>query len=209
MRLGLSRRRRHTGRLGVLMFFALLIAGVTLILLVKLQPAFLDYAEKYADNIANTLVNNAVQTVYNDNRYSGLSEVNDGKVKTIETDTAKINRLKAELNQTIQNGMNESETVYIPLGSAIGFYFLSGIGPKIPIKICPVSVVGTDLRDEFSSAGINQVYHKIYLDVEVEMSFVGLLMSDTKTVATTALVSETVIIGDTPQYYGMGEIAVE
>ena len=209
MRLGLSRRRRHTGAVSVLVFSALLILGIILIALVKLQPAFLDYAEKYADNIANKLVNEAVQSVYNDGRYSDLSEINEGDVKTIETDTAKINRLKSELNQTIQDNMLGSETVYIPLGSALGFYFLSGIGPKIPVKICPISIVDTDIRDEFKSAGINQVYHKIYLDVSVEMSFVGLLMSETQTIKTTNLISETVIIGDTPQYYGTGDIAMQ
>lgn len=209
MRLGLSRRRTHAGHISVLMFSVLLLAGTAFIIMIKLQPAFMDYAGKYADNIANKLVNNAVQSVYNDNRYTDLSEINDGNVRTIETNTAKINRLKSELNQTIQDSMNESETIYIPLGSAMGFYFMSGAGPKIPIKICPVSVVGTDLRDEFSSAGINQVYHKIYIDVEVEMSFVGLFMSETQTVKTTNLISETVIIGDTPQYYGTGDIAMQ
>lgn len=209
MRLGLSGRRKHTGAIGVFAFSVLLILAIILITIVRLQPSFLDYAEKYADNIANKLVNDAVQSVYSDSRYANLSEINDGSVRTIETNTAKINRLKSELNQTIQNNMNESDTVYIPLGSALGFYFLSGAGPKIPVKICPVSVVGTDLRDEFSSAGINQVYHKIYLDVEVEMSFVGLLLSETQTVKTTNLISETVIIGDTPQYYGTGDIAMQ
>lgn len=209
MRLGLSRRRKHTGAICVFAFSVLLTLAIILITIVRLQPSFLDYAEKYADNIANKLVNDAVQSVYSDSRYTDLSEINDGSVRTIETNTAKINRLKSELNQTIQDNMNESETVYIPLGSALGFYFLSGAGSKIPVKICPVSVVGTDLRDEFSSAGINQVYHKIYLDVEVEMSFVGLLLSETQTVKTTNLVSETVIIGDTPQYYGTGDIAMQ
>ncbi|MBQ3463790.1 MAG: hypothetical protein IJH36_11955, partial [Clostridia bacterium] len=62
----------------------------------------------------------------------------------------------------------------------------------------------------FTSAGINQVYHKIYLDVSIEMSYMGIMIADTRTVKTTALVSETVIVGDTPQYYGSsGEIAVQ
>lgn len=210
MRIGLTCRRRHASAFGIFIFSLILILGALLLVYIRLQPAFLDYAEKYAENIANNLVNQAVQSVYSDNRYSSLSDISEGSVKTIETDTAKINRLKSELNQTIQDNMNESETVYIPLGSALNIYFLSGVGIKVPVKICPVSVVNTELKDEFTSAGINQTYHKIYIEVTVEMAFVGLLMSDTKTVKTTNLVSETVIIGDTPQYYGSsGEFAVQ
>lgn len=209
MRIGLSGNRR-LGRIKLILFCALLFLGIVLLALLRLGPVFFDYAEKYADIYANELVNEAVQSVYANGNYSNLSEITNGDVKTVETDTAKINRLKSELNQTLYDKFNDRQTVYVPVGSITGFYFLAGGGPKIPVKICPVSVINTDLRDEVSSAGINQIYHKIYIDVTIEMSYVGLMMTDTKTVKTTTLVSETIIVGDTPQYYGSGgEFAVQ
>lgn len=209
MRIGLSGNRR-LGRIKLILFCALLFLGIVLLVLLRLGPVFFDYAEKYADIYANELVNEAVQSVYANGNYSNLSEITNGDVKTVETDTAKINRLKSELNQTLYDKFNDRQTVYVPVGSITGFYFLAGGGPKIPVKICPVSVINTDLRDEVSSAGINQIYHKIYIDVTIEMSYVGLMMTDTKTVKTTTLVSETIIVGDTPQYYGSGgEFAVQ
>lgn len=210
MRVGLSGKRKHPSVFGALLFSVLLFIGISVFVLIKMRPVFLDYAEKYSENMANTLVNEAIQEVYSDNRYNGLSETKEGNIKTVETDTSKINRLKSELNQKIQNSINEAETIYIPVGSVTGIYFLSGSGFKVPVKVCPVGVVSTELRDEFTSAGINQVYHKIYLDVSIEMSYMGIMIADTRTVTTTALVSETVIVGDTPQYYGAnGEVAVQ
>lgn len=209
MRIGLSGKRR-LGRIRLVLFCVLLFCGIVLLALVRLGPVFFDYAEKYADIYANELVNEAVQSVYASGNYSNLSEIKDGNVKTVETDTAKINRLKSELNQTLYDKFRDRQTVYVPIGSITGFYFFAGGGPRIPVKICPVSVINTDLHDEVSSAGINQIYHKIYIDVTIEMSYVGLMMKDTKTVKTTTLVSETIIVGDTPQYYGSGgEFAVQ
>lgn len=208
MRVGLS-RRRGSSRISLVLFCALLFIGVVLLVLIRLHPIFIDYAEKYADMYANELVNEAVQSVYSGDKYSKLSETSEGSVKTIETDTVKINRLRSELNRALYDKFNDNQTVYIPLGSITGWYFFSGSGPKIPVKICPVSVVSTDLRDDVSSAGINQIYHKIYIDVTIEMSYVGIMTADTRTITATTLVSETLIVGDTPQYYGSGEFAVQ
>ena len=95
----------------------------------------------------------------------------------------------------------------MPLGSAANFYFLAGLGPEIPVRIYPVSIVNTDLREEFDSAGINQVYHRLYLDVSIKMSLIGVAFVHNETVNTSALLSETVIVGDIPQYYGNGNIS--
>lgn len=212
MRLGTSRAsRRGTKRSkpGIILFALLIFIGVMILILIRLQPIVIDYAEKYASSVADSIINRAIQEVYADGDYSCTIEISGNNIKTLETDAAKINRLKANINQALHDAVNECETVYIPLGSALNWYFLAGAGPKIPIKICPVSVINMDLRDDFSSAGINQVYHKIYLDVELEISYIGLMSSRSQTVHTTALVSETIIVGDTPDYYGLGEVAVE
>ena len=202
-------RAKRRGKLRIILFALLVLFGAMIMILVRLQPVVIDYAEKYASSVADDVINKAIQKVYADDDYSCTTEISGNNIKTLETDAAKINRLKVALNQALHDGMSECEIVYVPLGSALNWYFLAGAGPKIPIKICPISVINMDLRDDFSSAGINQVYHKIYLDVTLEMSYIGLMASRSQTVHTTALVSETIIVGDTPEYYGMGEVAVE
>ncbi len=207
MRLGLCRRGTGKGGMIIVFFILLAISVAFFAVLAALKPTFVSYADTYADNIANRIVNDAVNEVFSNEDYSSLSEnigSDENGLKTVSTDTTKINKLKARLNDVIQNDIEnfQSETIGIPLGSASGIYFFADLGPKIPIRISPISMVNTDFRDEFDSAGINQVNHRIYLDVSLEMSFVGLTFSQNKNVSTSALLSETVIVGDVPQYYG-------
>ncbi|MCH5211034.1 MAG: sporulation protein YunB [Oscillospiraceae bacterium] len=207
MRLGIGRRRTKGSALTSIFFVLLILAILFFAVLIRLQPAFLDYAASYANNMANSIVNESINKVFSNELYSNLTEVSEKSesgIKTLSTDTIKINKLKAELNREIQDNIKnfQSETVNMPLGSATNLYFLAGMGPQIPIRIYPMSMLNTDFREEFDSAGINQVYHRLYLDVSLEMSFVGLTFSENETITTSALLSETVIVGDTPEYYG-------
>lgn len=205
MRLGLARPVKGTFKAIVLFAFFVLICTLLFAAAKKLQPAFILYAESYANNAVNEIVNDAVQKVYESGDYASLSRVTEaGTVNTLETDTAKINKLRADITQSIQNGITErdADIIYVPLGSVTDFYLFAGLGPKIPVRVYPVSILKTDFRDEFESAGINQVKHRIYLDVSVKMSFAGIAFSEEETITASALITETVIVGNTPAYYG-------
>ena len=209
MRLGLSRTRNRNLK-GVGIFFTLFFL-IFLIWLVftKLQPSFIEYAKVYSNNIANEVVNSAVDDVFVKEEYQSLAQVMENSsenIKAIETDTAKINRLKSAIIQSMQKNIDshKSDTVYVPLGSCSNLYFLAGLGPKVPIRIYPVSIVNADFKESFDSVGINQVKHKLYLDVSMRMSFVGMMFAQADTVETSVLLNETIIVGDTPTYYGNG-----
>ena len=209
MRLGLSRTRNRSLK-GVGIFFTLFFL-IFLIWLVftKLQPSFIEYAKVYSNNIANEVVNSAVDDVFVEEEYQSLAKIMENSsenIKAIETDTAKINRLKSAIIQSMQKNIDshKSDTVYVPLGSCSNLYFLAGLGPKVPIRIYPVSIVNADFKESFDSVGINQVKHKLYLDVSMKMSFVGMMFAQSDTVETSVLLNETIIVGDTPTYYGNG-----
>ena len=209
MRLGLSRTRNRNLK-GVGIFFTLFFL-IFLIWLVftKLQPSFIEYAKVYSNNIANEVVNSAVDDVFVKEEYQSLAKIMENSsenIKAIETDTAKINRLKSAIMQSMQKNIDshKSDTVYVPLGSCSNLYFLAGLGPKVPIRIYPVSIVNADFKESFDSVGINQVKHKLYLDVSMKMSFVGMMFAQADTVETSVLLNETIIVGDTPTYYGNG-----
>lgn len=209
MRLGLSRTRNRNLK-GVGIFFTLffLILFIWLVF-AKLQPSFIEYAKVYSNNIANEVVNSAIDDVFVEEEYQSLAKIMENSsenIKAIETDTAKVNRLKSALIQSMQKNIDthKSDTVYVPLGSCSNLYFLAGLGPKVPIRIYPVSIVNADFKESFDSVGINQVKHKLYLDVSMKMSFVGILFAQADTVETSVLLNETIIVGDTPTYYGNG-----
>ena len=209
MRLGLSRTRNRNLK-GVGIFFTLffLIFFIWLVF-TKLQPSFIEYAKVYSNNIANEVVNSAVDDVFVKEEYQSLAKIMENSsenIKAIETDTAKTNRLKSAIIQSMQKNIDshKSDTVYVPLGSCSNLYFLAGLGPKVPIRIYPVSIVNADFKESFDSVGINQVKHKLYLDVSMKMSFVGMMFAQSDTVETSVLLNETIIVGDTPTYYGNG-----
>ena len=207
MRLGLSRTRNRSLK-GVGIFFTLFfLIFLIWLIFTKLQPSFIEYAKVYSNNIANEVVNSAVDDVFVKEEYQSLAKIMENSsenIKAIETDTAKINRLKSAIIQSMQKNIDshKSDTVYVPLGSCSNLYFLAGLGPKVPILIYPVSIVNADFKESFDSVGINQVKHKLYLDVSMKMSFVGMMFAQSDTVETSVLLNETIIVGDTPTYYG-------
>ena len=209
MRLGLSRTRNRSLK-GVGIFFTLFfLIFLIWLIFTKLQPSFIEYAKVYSNNIANEVVNCAVDDVFVKEEYQSLAKIMENSsenIKAIETDTAKINRLKSAIIQSMQKNIDshKSDTVYVPLGSCSNLYFLAGLGPKVPIRIYPVSIVNADFKESFDSVGINQVKHKLYLDVSMKMSFVGMMFAQSDTVETSVLLNETIIVGDTPTYYGNG-----
>lgn len=209
MRLGLSRTRNRNLK-GVGIFFTLFfLIFIIWLVFTKLQPSFIEYAKVYSNNIANEVVNSAVDDVFVKEEYQSLAKIMENSsenIKAIETDTAKINRLKSAIIQSMQKNIDshKSDTVYVPLGSCSNLYFLAGLGPKVPIRIYPVSIVNADFKESFDSVGINQVKHKLYLDVSMRMSFVGMMFAQADTVETSVLLNETIIVGDTPTYYGNG-----
>ena len=209
MRLGLSRTRNRSLK-GLVIFFTLFfLIFLIWLIFTKLQPSFIEYAKVYSNNIANEVVNSAVDDVFVKEEYQSLAKIMENSsenIKAIETDTAKINRLKSAIIQSMQKNIDshKSDTVYVPLGSCSNLYFLAGLGPKVPIRIYPVSIVNADFKESFDSVGINQVKHKLYLDVSMKMSFVGMMFAQSDTVETSVLLNETIIVGDTPTYYGNG-----
>ena len=207
MRLGLSRTRNRSLK-GVGIFFTLFfLIFLIWLIFTKLQPSFIEYAKVYSNNIANEVVNSAVDDVFVKEEYQSLAKIMENSsenIKAIETDTAKVNRLKSAIIQSMQKNIDshKSDTVYVPLGSCSNLYFLAGLGPNVPIY--PVSIVNADFKESFDSVGINQVKHKLYLDVSMKMSFVGMMFAQSDTVETSVLLNETIIVGDTPTYYGNG-----
>ena len=200
MRMGLGYRRSYKKTV-IIVLCAVIVAGI---ILKRLEPAYDSQLEGYANSVINDIVNNSVNEVFSDGEYNSMTSSDTGKITALEADTAKINRLKSGLLVNIQNKIKsqESQTVYVPLMSASGFSLLSGIGPEIPVKIAPVSLINSDFEEKFESAGINQVIHRLTLDITASVSYSGFMYSKRENVSVKIPVIETVISGDTPKVYG-------
>ena len=86
-------------------------------------------------------------------------------------------------------------------GSFTGFRLLSGRGPGIKITISSIGNVKTDLKSEFSAKGINQTLHRVYLDVNCEVSILTPFDNISKKITNQILIAEHVIVGQIPDSY--------
>ena len=86
-------------------------------------------------------------------------------------------------------------------GSIFGNKYLTGIGPRIDIKILLVGNVSTELKSEFKSVGINQTIHRLYLDVICNMNVVTPYDNIECEVSNQTLITEAVIVGEIPNTY--------
>ncbi len=86
-------------------------------------------------------------------------------------------------------------------GSFTGFKLLAGKGPGIKIRISSIGNVKTDLRSEFIAEGINQTLHRVYLQVDCEVSILTPFDNIDKKISNQVLIAENVIVGHIPDTY--------
>lgn len=185
----------------LLLFF--IVEGV-LLLERRLRPPILSYAEVKADMLATDAVNRAImEKVARGIFYQDLIAIKqdeEGRIIMAQLNTMEINRLMAETTIATQNALSKisNEELRIPLGEIMDNYLLATYGPRIPIRFVPVGRVNTVLLDTFEAAGINQVRHRIYLDVVSEVRIIIPFTSVEVEVHTTVPLADTIYPGDVP-----------
>lgn len=86
-------------------------------------------------------------------------------------------------------------------GSFTGFKLLAGRGPGVKIKISTIGEVETDLRSEFTSQGINQTLHRVYLQVKCNVNILTPFDNISREITNQVLLIENVIVGNIPNTY--------
>lgn len=121
----------------------------------------------------------------------------------ISSNVIVINEIISDIAIKIQEELNkiENSKFKISMGSFTGSRVLSGRGPRMEVKMSTIGNLDTDLRSEFSDAGINQTLHKIYLQVECQVIILTPFDTIEEKIANQVLLSEAVIVGTTPSTY--------
>ena len=188
-------------------FIIMVIAFSTVkIVLDAISPIFNALCEDKAKSIATIISNNEATNVMKDHTYDELFTIekdNDGNITMIKSNVIPINEIISDVAVKIQNLINErgKENIKITIGSFTGSKLLSGSGPGIPIKISSIGNVETDLRSEFSAQGINQTLHRVYLQVDCEVSILTPYNTISEKVSHQVLLIENVIVGKIPNTY--------
>lgn len=174
----------------------------------RVRPIINEVAVSRAKSAAIRVIANVVNNVMSetDIQYCDLVrfQKNDAEnITAVTSDIVQINKLKSTLAMEIEKSVSDIETMTtkIPVGNLLNQSFLSGLGPKIKIKMVPLGYAGIDVRNEFTSAGINQTKHEIYLEISLTISVLLPISSKSTSVKTQIPVAETIIVGGVPQTY--------
>lgn len=78
---------------------------------------------------------------------------------------------------------------------------LSGRGPGVKIRISSIGNIETNLNSEFTSQGINQTLHRIYVDISCNVKVLTPFKDIERKITNRVLLAENVIVGNIPDTY--------
>ena len=201
--------RRHFQRFLIRLLLILLVLLVVLALLrSRLYPVIRSLAETRVKNTASDLINDAIaeQIAAGNIRYDRIvyfeKDLN-GRITALKTNIGEINRLKTDVLNIINDEIlsTDESSLGVALGSLFLPEFLSGKGPKLPVRILVIRNSEADFYSDFSEAGINQTLHKLNMEVFLDVTVLVLGSTTEFTISSHMVVAETVIVGDVPETY--------
>ena len=165
-------------------------------------------AETQVKNTASDLINDAIaeQIAMGNIQYDRIvyfeKDLN-GRITALKTNIGEINRLKTDVLNIINDEIlsTDESSLGVALGSLFLPEFLSGKGPKLPVRILVIRNSEADFYSDFSEAGINQTLHKLNMEVFLDVTVLVLGATTDFTISSHMVVAETVIVGDVPETY--------
>lgn len=168
-------------------------------------PAVLNLAEIKMKNEATDIIYTTCLDVYSTEfdykKMINIEKDDNGRIALVQADTAELNRLSSQMVTNCNEKLKELQDlgVDVPLGFITNNSVYHRMGPDIKVRMTQVGNITTKYESVFESAGINQTRHKIYLNVSVNLRVVVPLNSRDIEVCSQIPISETIIVGDTPQ----------
>lgn len=188
---------------------AALVLGVLIVSFLLFETKLFPITERIAvaegRNLATVTVNQVIYDVLQENDAGGLVTLergSGGEIVSLIADTERINLIKSLVSSRVEERLSKGYgELSIPLGSLTGVKLLSGRGPDIRIKALPVRSVTTDIGAVFLEAGINQTWHRVVLNVSLDLDMMILLHTIDCHVSDTVVLTDTVIVGRVPDAY--------
>ena len=202
-------RRKFHIRKALVILIAL--AALATLALVRLENNLTEVVLSLAQAQARALAVQALNDTSDDIVLSGvtydqlMSVTTDGsgQIRLIQANTPEMNRLASRASLTAQEKIAslEQQSLYVPLGSALGMTIFAGAGPLIEVRILPVGAVSAGFTTEFETAGINQTRHKISLTLTAQVELVIPTGAMEVQAVTQVAVAESIIVGQVPDSY--------
>ena len=201
-------RRKFNFLLIRLLLLAFIMLVTLALLRSRVYPVLRSLAETQVKNTASDLINDAIaeQIAMGNIQYDRIvyfeKDLN-GRITALKTNIGEINRLKTDVLNIINDEIlsTDESSLGVALGSLFLPEFLSGKGPKLPVRILVIRNSEADFYSDFSEAGINQTLHKLNMEVFLDVTVLVLGTTTEFTISSHMVVAETVIVGDVPETY--------
>ena len=212
IRLGAGRRGH-----GLLWFTILCVIFLALLMCsVKFHRLLLDMAEAKVKYSTMQMVNETVSSAMSrqDKRFEDLIIIDkdaSGNVQSIHTDVTKLTLLQSTIAEEILDQLGEEKQmeVQVPLANMLGMTVLSGIGPRIPVQVIPLSELQTEFQDSFEQAGINQTKMQVMMQLHISVGIMAPTLQRTVQIDAVVPVAQAVIVGGVPESYTQIEGSVK
>ena len=193
-------------RLAVLI--VLLATGVLLWIRWRYHEPIIALAQTQIMNTTSDMINDAISNQMSDSgvqfdRIVYFEKDLDGRITALKTNISEVNRLKTQTLDIINDEILalDPSDLGIPLGSLFLPEVMSGRGPSLPVEIISIRNSDAYFTSSFTQAGINQTLHQINMSVVVDVVVLVLGQTESFTVGSEMVVSETIIVGDVPDTF--------
>ena len=173
----------------------------------KLDPIVRDIAGEQIKNNISSIVSNTVREHTFDGEYIKVT-YSDGKIASVGTDAAILNKLQSELISEISGKISDISGYNVAVSFSNIFddeVIFGKTALSIDATVLPVYSVTGNIRTEFSDAGINQTRYSVILSINVNVSAVLLISTIDVKSEYEICIAEMVIVGDVPSVYFYGE----
>ena len=189
-----------------LLIIGAIIAAVCIFIKSNVNPMIVTISNERIRALTTDAVSSSVLDVMSENssvEYLKVTRDDKQNIKSVDMNTAAINDLAQKITLSAQKRINEigNDGIKIPVGSLSGVTLFTGLGPDINIKIYLVGSTQTQIISMFTSAGINQTLHRLYINIAGSVAVAVPGLPSTIKTSTQVLMSEMIIVGEVPPTY--------
>ena len=188
----------------------------------RAMPIIKNYAivqtKRIGIEILRSVATKEINKVIKSNELFVITKDNNGKIESIDFDTAVVNEALIVASKNVRERLKEIEkgknlpeeladesnkdgiVFYVPIGIIFGNSFLSNVGPKIPVRIKYSGNVGLDIKTRVKEYGINSALIEIYIYIEVTQRTILPFSSNDINIYSEIPIVMKVIKGDIPSY---------
>ncbi len=202
-----KRKRSKRKKLFVaLLIIGAIIAAVCIFIKSNVNPMIVTISNERIRALTTDAVSSSVLDIMSENssvEYLKVTRDDKQNIKSVDMNTAAINDLAQKITLSAQKRINEigNDGIKIPVGSLRGVTLFTGLGPDINIKIYLVGSTQTQIISMFTSAGINQTLHRLYINIAGSVAVAVPGLPSTIKTSTQVLMSEMIIVGEVPPTY--------